>query len=281
MSFITEAVIGFIQDILTDVNSHLSYIIADINTYAIEINQTSAVTGLTIFTMLLGASLSVVIMGKQIIGVYGFGTKGDPDQDAMELIFRLCLALGAMGCNSWLFTELTRFANAVAKDITNSMGGDISGSNIQMTTNNIIMGSGSSSVMVFFSGFLMVGIIIFAINAFLRSAEITLSKILLPIFALDLLNSNPEKWNMFIFQYVVGFGSYLVQMLCFQIFAYQLSRLDTADIKSLMVLIAWLVMCIKTPHWLEKYIYATGTGQAISRGAGRLGQVLMYIGTRR
>lgn len=31
---------------------------------------------------------------------------------------------------------------------------------------------------------------------------------------------------------------------------------------------------------LEKYIYATGTGRAVSQGASRLGQVVMYAGMK-
>lgn len=131
--------------------------------------------------------------------------------------------------------------------------------------------------MIFFSGILIVGQIVFMFNVFLKAAEITLSKILLPVFALDLINTNSEKWNMFIFQYIINFLGFVVQMVCYQIFTYYFLKLDIFEFMDWMVALGWLFMCLKTPKWLEKYIYATGTGQAIGRGAGRLGQVLMYV----
>lgn len=280
MGFITENILYFFQDIFADILSHLGYLIAQQYKTVIELNQTSEIANVTLFFTMLGAALCALMVGKQVISTYGFGTKGDPDQDAMEIVFRLCLALGAMGINSWLFTELTKFTFVVSSDLISSIGG-ASGSGVETAIRDIVDRGSSSSFMCFFSGFVVIGIIFFNITAYLRAAEITLSKMLLPIFALDLLNTNSEKWNMFIFQYVIGFGSYIVQMLCYQIFVYQLVRLDTADIGNLMLLVGWLVLSIKTPRWLEKYIYATGTGQAVSRGAGRLGQVIMYVGMRR
>lgn len=102
----------------------------------------------------------------------------------------------------------------------------------------------------------------------------------LPIFAVDMLKANPERWNMFIFQYFISFISYLVQMFCFQMYAILYSHLDFTDFRQYLVMVGWLILCIKAPKTLEKYIYATGTGRAVSQGASRLGQVVMYAGMK-
>ena len=122
--------------------------------------------------------------------------------------------------------------------------------------------------------------ILFFVSAVLRGAEVTLNKVLLPIFAVDMLKANPERWNMFIFQYFISFISYLVQMFCFQMYAILYAHLDFTDFRQYLVMVAWLILCIKAPKTLEKYIYATGTGRAVSQGASRLGQVVMYAGMK-
>lgn len=274
-------VIELVKEFLLDFWSAFGYLAATIWEKAIAINQTEIVASLTVFTMLLGAGLCALMVGKQVIATYGFEVRGDHDQDAMEIIWRLCLALGAIGCNSWLFNELTKYGVALGRDVTTIFSQhDVQESFLQEAVKNLIDRSSQSSL-IFLSGVLIVGYTLFFFNIFLKAAEITLSKILLPLFALDLINTNSEKWNMFIFQYIINFLGFIVQMVCYQIFTYYFLRLDTSNLMDWMVALGWLFMCLKTPKWLEKYIYATGTGQAIGRGAGRLGQVLMYVGMRR
>ena len=122
--------------------------------------------------------------------------------------------------------------------------------------------------------------IIYGINAGLRGAELTLQRILMPVFCIDILNGNPEKWKMFIFQYGITFFSYIVQMLCFNMFIIEVTKTDLAmlDIRQVALILGWLILSIKTPSWLEKYIYATGTGKAMSSTAGRVGQIVVQAG---
>lgn len=281
MGFVGEMFFQFFSDVFSDIYSKIGFIITDIYTYAVEINELKEVEAVSTFAMLLGASLCALVVIKQIIGTYGIGTEGDPDQDPIEIIFRLCKALGIMGANSFLFTEILKFSNAVGRDIISSMNIENNNGIVQEKILDMVGNNGSPAWMLC-SGAIIVGMILFGISACVRGAELTLNKILLPIFCLDILNTNPEKWKMFIFQYIMGFFSFILQMLCFNIYIIQFLKVDITqiEIRQIMVLGAWLIMSIKTPQWLEKYIYATGTGRAISQGASRLGQVVMYMGMR-
>lgn len=282
MNFVTEIIIDVIIDILGDFFSNIGEVINDIYSYCVEINQTKEVAAVSLFTMTLGASLSAVMVVKHIIGTYGLGTEGDPDRDPIEIMFRLCKALGLMGCNSWLFTEILKFSNAIGHDINANIGG-MTGTDlaINMLKENINPTPTMSLVCICMS----VGLILYFVSAGIRGAEITLDKILLPIFALDIINSNSEKWNMFIFQYGISFFSYLVQMVCFKMYLLQFARLSfpvgVEELPQLIVVMGWLYLSVRSPKWLEKYIYTSGAGQAIGRGAIRLSQVVMFIGMRR
>ena len=280
LNYGTEVMLGFVGDTITDLYSNVGLLITDIYAYTVEVNQVSEVNAVCTFSMLLGAALCGMAVVKQIIGTYGTGTEGDPDQDPVEIIFRLCKALGIMGMNSWLFTEFLKFSTALGKDVTRVMAG-VSGGNVlyDKMLDNINNSSGSPT-WLFCNGAIVIAVLLFALSACQRGAELTLNKILLPIFCLDIINPNPEKWKMFIFQYGTGFVSYILQMFCFNMFVILFLHMGSMGMKEFIVLLGWLVLSIKTPSWLEKYIYATGTGRAIGQGASRLGQVIMYMGMR-
>lgn len=278
MNFVTELLTDVVRDILGDMFAAIGIQIIEIQKLSLVINQTEIVTALCTFSMLLGAALCVVVVGKQVVSVYGFGTQGDPDQDAFEIVFRLCLTLGVIGGNSFFFTELLKLTNAIAADILFIFVGKIAENDLTMMLLNGITGPFNAICMIGIA----IGLVMFALSSVIRAAEITLSKILLPIFAIDMLNSNHEKWNMFIFQYVMSFLSYILQLLCYQMFLYQFFKEGISFMGiDYIAAIGWLVLTVRAPKWLEKYIYATGTGQALSHGASRLGQVIMFVGMRR
>lgn len=279
MNFVTELLTDVVRDILGDMFAAIGIQIIEIQKLSLVINQTEIVTALCTFSMLLGAALCVVVVGKQVVSVYGFGTQGDPDQDAFEIVFRLCLTLGVIGGNSFFFTELLKLTNAIAADVLFIFVDKLEGETMVATL--ILRGITGPFSAICMIG-IAIGLVMFALSSVIRAAEITLSKILLPIFAIDMLNSNHEKWNMFIFQYVMSFLSYILQLLCYQMFLYQFFKKDIVFMGvDYIAAIGWLVLTVRAPKWLEKYIYATGTGQALSHGASRLGQVIMFVGMRR
>lgn len=275
MSFGTGLLYDILSDIMRSIVDHIGFLISDIYSYAVEINSTAQVSAACTFTMLLGAALCTLAVILQLTGTYGMGTTGDPDQDPVEILFRLCKALGIMGANVWIFNQANAFTNAVARDLTKVLAAAVTSNTI-----NDMMGKVNDFFTLICAGVCVVCMILFFVSAVLRGAEVTFNKVLLPIFAVDMLKANSERWNMFIFQYFISFISYLVQMFCFQMYAILYAHLDFTDFRQYLVMVGWLILCIKAPKTLEKYIYATGTGRAVSQGASRLGQVVMYAGMK-
>ena len=272
MSFTSQLILNFLNDVFKELYSYVGFLITDLYEWVLTANQTSEVAAVCLFTMMLGSVMLGVMVCKHVAGTYGLGTSGDPDQDPVEIIFKVALALGFMGGNSFIFNELLKFTIAVAKDVMHVMNnpGDI----------GLTGGEETSFAMFVMKGILVFGVIAFSITVCIRSAEITLSKVLLPIFAVDLINSNSERWNMFIFQYGMSFLGFVIQIFCYEMFVIKFGGIDLTNLKEYFVAIGWLVLAIKTPSILEKYVYATGTGRAISNGASRLSQVVMYCGMR-
>lgn len=275
MSFGTGLLYDILSDIMRSIVDHIGFLISDIYSYAVEINNTAQVSAACTYTMMLGAALCTLAVILQLTGTYGMGTTGDPDQDPVEILFRLCKALGIMGANVWIFNQTNAFTTGAARDLTKVLAAAVTSNTI-----NDMIGKVNDFFTLICAGVCVVCMILFFVSAVLRGAEVTLNKVLLPIFAVDMLKANPERWNMFIFQYFISFISYLVQMFCFQMYAILYAHLDFTDFRQYLVMVAWLILCIKAPKTLEKYIYATGTGRAVSQGASRLGQVVMYAGMK-
>lgn len=276
MSFGTGLLFDILTDLLRSMLDHIGIGISSIYEYAIKINQTSQVSAACAFTMLLGSALCSLVVILQLTNTYGLGISGDPDQEPTEIIYRLCKALGIMGANVWIFNQINEFVTAAARDLTKILASSVTA----IDTMNEMIDNANDLFTCVCAGVVIICIVLFFISACLRGAEVTLNKVLLPIFAVDIIRSNPERWNMFFFQYIISFVSYLAQMFCFQMYTILYAHLDITNFSHVLVLAAWLILCVKTPKTLEKYIYATGTGRAVSQGASRLGQVIMYAGMR-
>lgn len=279
LKLITEMFLACMYNII----EYFGFIINDIFFVVAEINQTNEITAITVFTSLLGISLMVIMVGKQLLGTYALETEGDADRDPINILYKVGKAVAIIGCNSWIFTELLKFSNSLGRDINKVINGSTEVVNIIKA---MLIDAENSPAYVLCVASLIIGIILFVFQAGRRGAELSMSRILLPIFATDIINSNPEKWNMFFFQYVINFVGYIIQMVCFRLMILFMSYLRAySDVTELMkyfiVTMGWLTMAIKVPQWLEKYVYISGTGRTISSGASRLSQVIIYSKVRK
>ena len=142
---------------------------------------------------------------------------------------------------------------------------------VTSNTINDMMGKVNDFFTLICAGVCVVCMILFFVSAVLRGAEVTLNKVLLPIFAVDMLKANPERWNMFIFQYFISFISYLVQMFCFQMYAILYSHLDFTDFRQYLVMVGWLILCIGNESF----------GEAVGIDGERMAIPLYYQSTLR
>lgn len=281
MTWVTELVKNLLYDITKDIWEIFGDVINKVYALTLGINNTTIVKRLTAFTSAVGIALIIMMVIKQMIGTYALETEGDSDRDPLNVLYRVGKCIAVILCNSWLFDQLIALSYAAGRDIDAITNISNVGAIVDSLINSV---NGEGPAKVLCVGVILIGYILFFISATVRGAELTLDRILLPVFAVDIINSSPEKWNMFFFQYVVSFFSYLVQYICFNLMLIFLGQINMFSMDFsiyFMITIGWLVMTLKSPQALEKYIYATGTGKTISNGASRLGQVFLFMGSRR
>ena len=274
LNLIADALSEFVNGLLDIVGD----LIDSLFLFVLNANQTNFVSGLCTFSSVLGMVVLSFAATKRIFDVYIMQTEGDPDQNPIEIIYRLAMAVAIIGSNAWIYTELRNIALALVNDVGNV---DVSISITNSLANAIqLVAGGLPGVIVAFVLFILVLIIallIFAIITAIKASEITLMRILLPIFAVDLITSDRERWKTFFTAYVTAFCGYAVQIICFRNAATAIAGIGLDSMKYFALSLGWIVLAISTPTWLEKFVYRSGVGRTTGRVGGGMAQVASLL----
>lgn len=274
LSLIADAMSEFVDGLLDLVGDLLNSLFV----FVLNANQTEFVSGICTFTSVLGITLLSLAAVKRIFDVNIMQTEGDPDQNPIEILYRTAMAIAIIGSNAWIYTELRDLSLALVNDI-GGFEASISVTNALATAVQLVIG-GVPGVVVAFTLFvivLIIALLLFAIITALKGAEITLMRILLPIFAVDLLSSDRERWKTFITSYVVSFCGYALQVICFQNAASAIAGIGIDNMRYFALALGWIVLAIRTPNWLEKFVYHSGVGRTTGRVMGGAAQVASLL----
>lgn len=248
------------------------------NDKAVE-NVGKAMTGIA-FTLVITMVL------KNILCIYILETDGDADSDPMQQLVKAAEAVALITVHFSLFDWLMKLVDAAYALVTISVadGEDILFS-VKGYIGNVLQGD-AILILVLFLFLLLFGFIAVAFKAVVRGAELALMKILFPLFCIDLLSTNRERWNAFLTSYLVTAFGYIIQVFCYRMsLGWCLKGLGSYHRfldKDMVIGIAWLYMALKAPKWLEKFCYSSGIGHMAAGGirtaAFMLPSVMMRVG---
>lgn len=275
MNFITKNLVNFALDTINGVLDFFGSIINTIFYEIVNLNNNGIANSATVYTTALGVAL-VIFMGiKQYFDVYVMQTDGDPDEDPIEMIYRTTQSIAMIACNGWIFYELLSLSMNFADDLAGSVGSiDFTGKTRELV--NVVVSSMTvgSSIFAWILLLMVIAVIVFLVVASIRGAELILMKILFPVFAVDLLTTNRERWNTFLTSYLITFFSYGIQLFCFKMFQAQFINVTIDGPMNLLVTIGWLYLMIRSPKWLEKFCYHTGLSKATGSGVRNLAMLI-------
>ena len=115
LNLIADAITEFVNGLLDIVGDLLDSLFL----FVLNANQTDFVSGLCTFSSMLGISFLSLAAVKRIFDVYIMQTEGDPDQNPIEIVYRLAMAVAIIGSNAWIYTELRNLALALVNDVGN------------------------------------------------------------------------------------------------------------------------------------------------------------------
>lgn len=269
----------WLLDLLTDFLSELVSGILDLVGDVIDgmfitmlnANEMSYILGLNKLTTSLGITLLGVAGIKRVLDVYVFQTKGDADADPLDILYRVAMCVAVIGVNEWIYDALKEFFFALADDIHGIKNTAELTDNIRGVISAFLSSASGGMVLAFllFVIVLLIGLIIFTVESALRAAQVTCYRILLPIFAVDLITSDHEKWNSFLWDYIMQFGSYCIQIICFQQLSNCILEIGISKMHYMWLSFAWLFLAFSGPEAIKKHLKPTG----LAATAGKAAQV--------
>ena len=271
MNWITNNISEFLKETLQSFVDFISDGMNALFSFAATAGESTEVNGACAVTTGIAITLVLLMCLKQIFAIYVMETEGDADANPLQLIVKASQAIALISCNAYVFNLLMRLANAFSDEVTG--GVDVQG--IVPLVAQIITSitSGMIALPVFLI-LLLILVIIMGIKAGIRGAELALMKILFPIFCVDLLSVNREKWSSFIASYLVTFFGYTLEIFCIKMFITNFS--GGTSLSGYVVSVAWMYMAIKTPEWLQKYTYTSGLKGIIGGGARNMAMLVRF-----
>lgn len=116
----------------------------------------------------------------------------------------------------------------------------------------------------------------------MRGAELVALMLFFPFFCLDMLTNSRERWNNFKMAYMFAAITYSFQILFFTIAmkSYATAATGSSGETSLYWIgtIVFLIMAIRGPKTIEKYLYTSGVSNAAHSGIRMLVQTAAMKG---
>lgn len=282
MSFFLKNIGEAIADFITGFLEFFGNFITDIFETIAELNlNESMVTNAAKFTSGFALALVSLMAAKYFFSIYVLETDGDSDSDPLDILVRASQAIAIISCNTWIFTTFMGFSKAFTRDLITSTGTvDVEVTVLGFVTTLAASLTPMSMCVLIIISVLVIGLFAFCITAGIRGAELALMKILFPIFAVDLMTTNRERWNAFITTYAITFLSYSLQLLCYTMFCANLVKLDLGQMnKNYILTFGWFILMFKTPKWLERFCYSSGI-KSFTGGIARSIPYLLMAGRK-
>ena len=263
-------VIEGIVEIFTDYMNNIFQTMYDLNNSFLNLDKlNNFISGLAII-------LVTTFAIKQGIQVYALNSDGDPDADPLELLERISVSVAVIMCGNWMVNELIKLSAKIAEDttsLTTNITNSKSFTSIISAFLKLLVGSPTIIPLVLLGilGAIIISFFLFLYQAGKRGVELTLFQILLPLYALDLLTTNKERWNAFFTDLMITSFGYIVQLICFKIFMLIFAGIAKVSapkdaLNSLLLSFAWMMLVVSAPKWLQKFSYSSGVGSGAKGG---------------
>lgn len=276
MSWLAQKIIECLREYVIEFITHdaMGKMINNGFILATVANDTVYVQKAIVFTIALSYVLLVAVTVKQIIDIYGLHTSGDASESPVEVIYRASVSSVMIATSELFFKEFFKFTTLISADVSNL--NNWSKETLTAQCRSILDIPTFTVVNLVMVLIILVALIVFYIKAFIRGAQLMLFRILFPVFAVDRSLTNKERWNKFFQSNVSCFLGFIVQLFCFNMFRQSFIEAGTQILSfTWFVAFGWLLMAIKSPNWLDQYVFKSGVGEVLSKSISQAGSILM------
>lgn len=268
MSWLFENVCDFISSAIGGTVDFFGELVNNIFYFIIDygVNNAYVIGAQKLFITIALALIALVVL-KIVTAGYLLETDYDSDADPFNLLVRITETVAIITNSGWLFNFLLN----ASKDFTTDIIGSVAETGYADQTRSLVSVdlSGMANMLLPYLAMIalmLVAIIIFTVVAGLRGGELIFMNLLLPVFALDLLTSSRERWNNFIMGYFTAFFTYGIQILLYNVALKSYATASYSEPLYFITAVAFLIMAIRSPKFLERYLYRSGVSTAATSG---------------
>lgn len=279
MSFLTKGIYLFLANIMDGALSSCMEGIVALFQFLLKALITNGLV-VSAQRIIVGISMSLTVMFciKQYFDIYVLETSGDPEADPLDIIIRGSEATAFASCSSWIFLSFMNYCSTLGDAVLGS-GDDIEFVNRYRDALTALCTFQSNSGFIFtiFMFCMLFGILAFLVIATIRAAELSAMYIIFPLFCSELSYANHERFNGLLTNIVVTGLYFILQLLFYKMFMENLllSLLGVTATgegaeyvmgMNCFKTIGLFIVMLRSPKWLDKFVYSTGLGDVMKRG---------------
>lgn len=279
MSWITENILSVITDFIGSVIEFFGELINNIFFYIVDMAISSPYGQNAQKVMVaVGFALVSLMVVKIVMSGYLLETDYDSDADPFDLLVRISETTAVISCEGWIFDFTLQLSKDFASDLISSTNVSGYSSQTQSLIDAAVLANtgASTSTYVILILAILIATIIFMFVSGLRGGELVAMKLFMPIFAIDLLTSSRERWNNFFMGYMLAFFTYAIQILFYTVAMKTYVSASFSNRMNLVAACIWMIIAIRAPQFLEKYLYKSGVSSAASSGIRMIAQTVMF-----
>lgn len=269
---VNEAIGNFLSNIFDQLISFFSNVLVDIMANSLDVLSMPLVQNGIFYAQSLAITLAILKGMAESFNTYTLHKNGDPDADPKGLIIGIGQSVAVIATLPWIVTQVFTFGTKVATDIANLGTGQAGVQDWVFLTSVFVSTQGA--VVWIFGIFIVIALLVVAIQATIRGAELALMCVVGPVMALSLSSNNTNVWSAWFKQLLIITLSQGLQIFMLEgVLSLLTSQAITGG--GLLLVFGWIWVTIKTPKFLQQFAHSTGFTGAVGGGAKQAGS--MYL----
>lgn len=267
-SLVSKAIGNFFGSFFDNLIKFFSNVLKDIMSTSQNVLDMPLVQNGVKYAQALALTLLVLKVMNEAYQTYILRQNGDPDADPAGLLVRTAQAVAVIVALPWIVLQIFTFGTKVSTDIANLSSGQAGIADWAAITTMVMASEGS--VIGILCIILVVLMLIIAIQATIRGAELALLVVIGPILALNLTANNRSIWSSWFRQVIVVCISQAIQIF---MLSGSLSLLSSRLVSGggILLIFGWLWVTIKSPKFIQQFLHSTGFTGAVGGTAKQVG----------
>lgn len=270
LSFVNKCVSYFFSGFFNDLISFFGKTLADIMGTANNVLSMPLVQNAIHYSQILAFTILVVKVMNEAFQTYILRQNGDPNADPSGLLVRTGQAVAIIATLPWIVQQVFTFGSKVAHDVAGLSTGKAGVGDFKFMVTAITASGGS--IVALACIIVAVLLLIIAIQATIRGAELALMSVLGPIMALNITSNNRSIWSSWFKQLIIICTGQALQIFMLD-GALSLLTSNSVSGGGILLVFGWLWVTIKTPKFVQQFAYSTGLTGAVGGTAKQAGSM--------